>query len=101
MIILISLLLIMSGFYLLFLVSEKQRSKTLKTKLDWLVKNMLLTRIFSIGLFSVAIFLLCDHYGTSIGWVSFFIFASPLIFVLILYCNNLKQKVKTNTPKVK
>ncbi|EXD37808.1 hypothetical protein J500_0265 [Acinetobacter sp. 479375] len=31
-------------------------------------------------------------YGTSIGFVSWWLFATPLVFALILYLNDLKPK---------
>ena len=91
---LISLLLILFGFYILYLCSEKQRAKTAKSKWSWWVAHLRFSKIFAFVLFALAIVLLCLKQGTSIGWVSFFIFSTPLIFILILYCNDLKPKTK-------
>jgi uncharacterized membrane protein YfcA len=90
--VLISLSLIFFGFYLLYLTSEKQNSKTLKTSWKWCAENRKYSKIIAFGLFIFSITLLCVHFGIGIGSVSFFILATPLIFIIILYCNDLKQK---------
>lgn len=93
---LIAVLLLGVSFYFLFLCSQKQRMKTLQTRWKYLAANVLITRISSCILMLISILLLCLNWGNAIGWVSFFIVSSPLLFLIILSINDLKSKsIKT------
>ena len=88
----IAFLLILLGMYLLFMGSEKYRSpkstghfKSLAQKYYWHFK------IAAFILFILCAFILIKHYKFSIGFVSWWIFATPLTFLLILLVNPLKS----------
>ncbi|CAB1212153.1 hypothetical protein [Acinetobacter bouvetii] len=90
-----SLLLIAIATYASYLISEKQIRCTLQSKWFVLAQHPTLTRIGALLLFSIAVFLLIQHYGVSIGFASFWVLASPLIFFFILYINPLKSTQKS------
>ena len=78
------------GMYLLFICSEKQRSKKTTHRLKSILqKHFRVARIGSFVLFILCAFLLIQKYGFSIGFVSWWIFATPLTFLLILWINPL------------
>lgn len=88
----IAVILIMISFYLFFLVTQKNASKT--HRFADLSKHVLKARIVCYLLLLISLFLLCQKFGAGIGCVSFFVIMSPVIFVIILSVNNLKQKNK-------
>ena len=91
----ISTFILMScALYSLFLVSEKQITKTKKTKWIRLARYPKIVRITATLLLIIASMLLSDRYGNSIGFISLWIFLSPVIFGLILSVNDLKAKQK-------
>ncbi|NHB58624.1 hypothetical protein [Acinetobacter shaoyimingii] len=98
--IILSVILIYLGFYLLYLVSEKQRPKTLKSAWRCCAKNSKICKYIAYTMFFISIFCLCLNLGSGIGIVSFFIFATPLIFMIILYCNDLKAKDKSKSSRM-
>ncbi|ARG36706.1 MULTISPECIES: hypothetical protein [Acinetobacter] len=79
------------GMYLLFMSSEKYRApkSTGNFKL-FAQKYYSLLRILAFLLFALGGFILIKKYGFSIGFVSWWIFATPLTFLLILWLNPLK-----------
>lgn len=96
--ILIALILIAVSFYLLFLVTQKQRSKP--HKLSPLLKNIFLVRTIAYLFMLISVFLLCTKFGFGIGCVSFLVFMSPIIFFIIMCVNSLSpDKKNTAFPK--
>lgn len=83
-------LLIFLGFYLLFLMSEKQKKNTAHSRFKKLLQHLKLARYAAYTCFIAGFFLSMWIYGSSIGWVSWWIFASPIIFMIILTNNRLK-----------
>lgn len=78
--------------YLLFMASEKYRSPKSTGHFKLLAQKYY--RQFKIAafiLFALSAFILIQHYNFSIGFVSWWIFATPLTFVLILLLNPLKS----------
>ena len=87
-------ILLICAMFSLYLISEKQIVKTHKTRWVWFAKNPKVIRIIATLLFVIAIILCSYVYGSSIGFISLWIFLTPLIFGLILYVNDLKPKQK-------
>lgn len=92
MMVLFSVAFICLGMSVLHLLSSKQFEKTKKSRLNVLTVYATLARYIAFILFIVATLLLILEYGSSIGFVSWWLFASPIIFILILYFNDLKPK---------
>ncbi|WP_064191278.1 hypothetical protein [Acinetobacter baumannii] len=79
------------GMYLLFISSEKYRSpKSAGHFKLFAQKYYSLLRILAFLLFALSGFILIKKYGFSIGFISWWIFATPLTFLLILWLNPLK-----------
>lgn len=79
------------GRYLLFISTEKYRSPKSTGHFKSLAqKYYSLLRILAFLLFALSGFILIKKYGFSIGFVSWWIFATPLTFLLILWLNPLK-----------
>ncbi|MFY5898291.1 DUF1634 domain-containing protein [Acinetobacter pittii] len=90
--ILIAFILILLGMYLLFMASEKYRSPKSTGHFKLLAQKFY--RYFKIAafiLFGLCAFILIHEYKFSIGFVSWWIFATPLTFLLILLINPLKS----------
>lgn len=79
------------GFYLL---SEKQRKKTQQSRFAWLLNNVKMYKLACIVLCIIASSLLMWCYNSSIGFVAWWVFASPLLLLIILSVNNLKRTEK-------
>ncbi|ENV60247.1 membrane protein [Acinetobacter sp. C15] len=94
MIDLIAFLLILLGMFLLYVVSTKQIEKTKKSRFHLLPRSASITRCIAWLCFLTACGSLTYIYGNSIGIVSWFIFATPLVFLLICTVNDLKTKAK-------
>ena len=90
----LSFLFILCAVYGLYRVSEKQMKKTLQSKWALLAHHPRIVRVISLLLLIIATVLIIQEDGYSIGFVSFWIFSSPLIFIFILYINQLSAKQK-------
>ena len=97
--IVLGVFLIMFGMYILYVLSSKQIEKTKKSKLHFMTQHINILRLFACLLFLVAGSLFIAAYGTSIGFVSWWLFATPLVFALILYLNDLKPKAETKNKR--
>jgi len=91
--ILLSLILILVGMLLLYKCSAKQINKT---KQAFFIRYQILLKVLAYFSFLLAGSLLCLECGSSIGFISWWIFATPVTFLLILWVNELKptQKLK-------
>lgn len=89
--ILLSLVLTLIGMLLLYKCSAKQISKA-KQQAFICYKTQL--RFLAYLCFLIAGSLLCLEYGSSIGFISWWIFATPVTFVLVLSVNELKPTKK-------
>jgi hypothetical protein len=79
------------GMYFLFVSSEKYRGPKSKGYFKLLSQKYYgLFRAWAFILFALGVFVLIKKYGFSIGFVSWWIFATPLTFFLILWLNPLK-----------
>ncbi len=94
MIMLLSLILIFLGMSGLYRISEKQIKKTRLSKWSTLAIYPQTTRVVSLLLLILAVYIFVQKEGFSIGFVSFWIFSTPLIFIFILYMNELKPDQK-------
>ncbi|MDH2048357.1 hypothetical protein [Acinetobacter johnsonii] len=92
MIYLIAGLLITFACYMLFLVSDKQRPKTQKSRWAKCAEHYQICRYLAFGVLAVALILLIQFTGRGVGSVSLFVFATPILFILILSINDLKPK---------
>lgn len=91
--------LIVIGMYILYILSSKQIGKTQKTFLKPLTKHLPFMRFLAFILFFLAGSCFINAYGSSIGFVSWWLFATPTVFFLILYINDLKSKSSKKPPK--
>ncbi|WP_151800100.1 DUF1634 domain-containing protein [Acinetobacter nosocomialis] len=79
------------GMYLLFMSSEKYRApKSAGHFKLFAQKYYSLLRIAAFLLFALGGFILIKKYGFPIGFVSWWIFATPPTFLLILWLNPLR-----------
>ena len=92
--ILFSFLFILCAVYALYRISEKQIRKTLQSKWALLAYHPRMVRVISLLMLVIATVLIIQEEGYSIGFISFWVFSSPLIFIFILYINELKPKQK-------
>jgi hypothetical protein len=89
--ILLSLVFTLIGMLLLYKCSAKQISKA---KLQAFIRYKTPLRVFAYVCFLCAGSLLCFTYGSSIGFISWWIFATPVTFLLVLSVNELKPTKK-------
>ncbi|MDO3663707.1 DUF1634 domain-containing protein [Acinetobacter higginsii] len=89
--ILLSLILTLIGMLLLYKCSAKQISKA---KQQAFIRYKTQLRVLAYICFLIAGSLLCLEYGSSIGFISWWIFATPVTFVLVLSVNELKPTKK-------
>lgn len=90
----ISFSLMLIAFFGFYLLSEKQRQKTQHSRFAWLLNNVKIYKLACTMLCVVASCLLMWCYGGSVGFVAWWIFASPLLLMIILSVNDLKQTKK-------
>ncbi|OTG63546.1 hypothetical protein B9T25_13705 [Acinetobacter sp. ANC 4470] len=89
-----SFLFILCAVYGLYQISEKQMKRTLQSKWSFLAHYPQITKAISFLFMFISTLLLIQQTGSSIGFISFWVFSSPLIFIFILYINELKPKQK-------
>ncbi|MEB6665786.1 DUF1634 domain-containing protein [Acinetobacter vivianii] len=89
--ILLSLVLILVGMMLLYKCSSKQINKA---KQQFVIRYQIQLKVLAYLCFLLAGSLLCLEYGSSIGFVSWWIFATPVTFLLVLWVNELKPVKK-------
>lgn len=89
-----SLLLTFIGMFLLYRSSAKQITKAKATQQQFLKHFKTQISISAFVCFLVAVSLLCLKYGNSVGFISWWIFATPVTFMLVLLVNELKSNKK-------
>lgn len=89
--ILLSLVLTLIGMLLLYKCSAKQITKA---KQQAFIRFKTQLRVLAYVCFLIAGSLLCFTYGSSIGFISWWIFATPVTFLLVLWVNELKPAKK-------
>ncbi|ENX41322.1 hypothetical protein [Acinetobacter sp. NIPH 2100] len=89
--IILSLVLILIGMLLLYKCSSKQINKT---KQPLFIGYQTHLKVLAYLCFLLAGSLLCLTYGSSIGFISWWIFATPVTFLLVLWVNELKPSKK-------
>lgn len=88
----IGIFLTLLGMYFLFISSEKYRAPKSTGHFKSLAqKSHSLLRISAFLMFVLSGFILIQKFGFSVGFVSWWIFATPLTFILILLINPLKS----------
>ncbi|WP_130802666.1 DUF1634 domain-containing protein [Acinetobacter ihumii] len=90
--IIFGMILIGIGMYILYMLSSKHIEKTKKSQFKFLTHYITAMRLFAFILFLIAGSCFIAAYGSSIGFISWWLFATPLVFTLILYINDLKPK---------
>ena len=93
--ILIGVLLFLAIFFI-YHSSQKQYQKTINSPYWPFAKYPKFSRFIAIILLLIAFILLQSTLNFSVAFVSFFIFISPIIFMMILLKNNLKQVNRKN-----
>lgn len=89
--ILLSLVLTLIGMLLLYKCSAKQITKA---KQQVFIRYKTQLRVLAYVCFLIAGSLLCLTYGSSIGFISWWMFATPVTFMLVLWVNELKPAKK-------
>lgn len=89
--IILSLILTLIGMLLLYKCSSKQINKT---KQQIFIHYQTQLRVLAYLCLLLAGSLLCLEYGSSIGFISWWIFATPVTFLLVLSVNELKPTKK-------
>lgn len=83
---------ILWGMFTLFALSEKQFKKTQTSRWHKLTQSPKRYKQLAWLCFFAAGAILIVLYGSSVGFISWWIFATPITFALILSVNDLKQK---------
>ena len=94
MIIFFGMICILLGMWSLHLLSSKQIEKTKRSQWRFLTHYPQYSHCFAYILFLIAAAIFIKKFGISIGFISWWLFASPVILFLILLMNDLKQKDK-------
>ena len=85
----ISLICIFLTFFFFYLASNKKKMQWSYLPLHFLSHRPQLCRLFACGFYLLATVLLSQQYHVSIGFISFWVFASPILFLFILSVNPL------------
>ncbi|MGY5393527.1 DUF1634 domain-containing protein [Acinetobacter sp. NigerLNRRAM0016] len=85
---------ILLGMWCLHLLSSKQIDKTKQSQWHFLTHYPQYSSSIAYILFLIAAAIFIKKFGISIGFISWWLFASPVILFLILLMNDLKQKDK-------
>lgn len=93
MMIFFGMICILLGMWCLHLLSSKQIDKTKRSQWHFLTHYPQYSRGFAYILFLIAAAIFIKKFGISIGFISWWLFASPVILFLILLINDLKNKV--------
>jgi L-asparagine transporter-like permease len=83
------ILLSMLGFYS---SSEKQIKKTFTRQLKLIANNPRILKTISVILYIFAFPFLAYVYDYSIAFISLWVFSTPILLIIILFKNDLKQK---------
>ncbi|MBF7686980.1 DUF1634 domain-containing protein [Acinetobacter rathckeae] len=92
MIILLACLISYFAFYLLYLSSDKQKKVIVQSRWAFIAKKPPAYKTLAVTLCITAFILLAQDYGYSVAFITWWVFATPLIFLLILRNNPLKSK---------
>ena len=85
---------ILLGMWCLHLLSSKQIDKTKRSLWHFLTHYPQYSRGFAYILFLIAAAIFITIFGISIGFISWWLFASPVVLFLILLINDLKKRGK-------
>lgn len=99
MMILLGMLCILTGMWCLYLISAKQIGKSRQSTWHFFTRFPQCTRSLAYILFFIAAGIFIEIFGISIGFVSWWLFASPVVLLLILLINDLKNKNKVKMRK--
>lgn len=92
--IILSFILILIGMLLLYKCSSKQLNKVKTAQQQFFIRHTTQLQIIAYSCFLLSGGLLSLEYGGSIGFVSWWIFATPITFLLVLWVNDLKPARK-------
>lgn len=71
------------GFYLLYVQSEKARKKVASSKISVILRYRKIAICLAYCLFFHVIWKLTEQYGCSVGIVSWWVFITPILLILI------------------
>ena len=94
MMIFLGMICILLGMWCLHLLSSKQIEKTKRSQWYFLTHYPQYSRSIAYILFLIAAAIFIAIFGISIGFISWWLFASPVILFLILLINDLKKRGK-------
>ena len=94
MIIFFGMICILLGMWSLHLLSSKQIEKTKRSQWRFLTHYPQYSHCFAYILFLIAAAIFIAIFGISIGFISWWLFASPVVLFLILLINDLKKRGK-------
>lgn len=90
--IIFSLICIFLAFLCCYLTTHKKKTQRPYIFLNFFNHRPYLCRIFACFFYLLATLLLSKQYHFSVGFISFWIFASPILFVFILSINHLSSQ---------
>ncbi|MDH0030280.1 MULTISPECIES: DUF1634 domain-containing protein [unclassified Acinetobacter] len=90
--IIFSFLLILMGMLILYKCSTKQITKAKPTQQQFFNRFRTQLRLAAFLCFLLAGSLLGFKYGSSIGFISWWIFATPVTFLLVLWVNDVTKQ---------
>lgn len=94
MLLIFAFIFIVIAFWFFYQVSTKRLVHTQKSKLAWMARSPLFTKLAASLCLLIALFLFAQLYGNSISIVALCIFTAPLLCIFILKVNDLKAKFK-------
>lgn len=94
MMIFLGMICILLGMWCLHLLSSKQIEKTKRSQWYFLTHYPQYSRSIAYILFLIAAAIFIAIFGISIGFISWWLFASPVVLFLILLINDLKKRGK-------
>jgi len=94
MMIFLGMICILLGMWSLHLLSSKQIEKTKRSQWRFLTHYPQYSHGFAYILFLIAAAIFIAIFGISIGFISWWLFASPVVLFLILLINDLKKRGK-------
>ena len=94
MMIFFGMICILLGMWCLHLLSSKQIEKTKRSQWYFLTHYPQYSRSIAYILFLIAAAIFIAIFGISIGFISWWLFASPVVLFLILLINDLKKRGK-------
>lgn len=91
---LLSFVLLIAAMFGFYLLSNKQRCVTQNSRWRWILQQPKRNQRICIGFCVLSALCLMWVYGVTVGFVSWWIFATPLLFILIFKLNQVPKHIK-------